>query len=38
LNKWSFLSILINQNYPTYELFKEALFIIWRFCRGPIVP
>ena len=29
---------LMKQNYPIYELFKEALFIIWRFCRGPIVP
>jgi len=31
LNKWSSLSVLINQDYPAYELFKEALPIIWRF-------
>jgi len=30
LNKWSSLSVLINQDYPAYELFKEALLIIWR--------
>ena len=31
LNKWSFSSVLIKQDYPAYELFKEALLIIWRF-------
>ena len=30
-NKWSSLSVFINQGYPAYELFKEALSMICRF-------
>jgi len=35
LNKWSSLSVSINQDYPAYELFKEALPIIWKFSVAP---
>jgi len=29
------LSVSINQDYPAYELFKEALPIIWKFSVAP---